>query len=364
MIDLDRTSDEISRENFVLSLKKQININYGPKLKIIYENKVYPKFKKLNKRSPKDRSEIRKEMSSQSEFQIWGSLWSSSQELMWEVIGDEIYRQIPQLNLRAKIRKPKGSLKINKNFKLPSYITSVDIHGMPGGYMLNHNKDDLIAGVYCEGAHRIYSKGQGVSMGGFKVMDILIQNLKQKYKNLMPNKILDIGCNIGRTSIAIKNNFPEAQVFGIDVSPGVIRYAHARSENLNSTINFSVQNGEKTDFKDNFFDLILSGTLLHETSFKAIYNIFKECHRVLKSGGIMSHLEVGVRNKDMSGDLYGQWYKDWSTHYNSEPFWGKFHDMDMIKPMLRGGFLKSNVWEDYINTPSGSKWWACGAQKK
>lgn len=364
MVDLDRTSEEISRESFVLSLKKQININYGPKLKNIYEEKVYPKFKKLNKRSPKNRSEIRKEMNSQSEFQIWGSLWSSSQELMWEAIGDEIYRQIPELNLRAKIKKPKGSLKINKNFKLPSYVTSVDIHGMPGGYMLNHNKDDIIAGLYCEGAHRIYSKGQGVSMGGFKVMDILIQNLKQKYKNLMPHKILDIGCNIGRTSIAIKNIFPKAQVFGIDVSPGVIRYAHARAENLDSSINFSVQNGEKTDFKENFFDLILSGTLLHETSFKAVYNIFRECHRILKPGGIMSHLEVGVRNKDMSDDLFGQWYKDWSTHYNSEPFWGKFHDMDMIKPMVRGGFLKSNVWEDYINTPSGSKWWACGAQKK
>ncbi len=364
MVDLDRTSDEISREGFVLSLKKQINTNYGPKLKEIYEEKVYPKFTKLNNRPPKNRAEIRKEMKDQVEFKLWGSLWSSSQELMWEVIGDEIYRQIPELNHRSKIKKPKGSLKVKNNFKLPSYVTSVDIHGMPGGYKLNLSNDDVTAGVFCEGAHRIYSKGQGVSLGGFKVMDILIENLKQKYKNLNPHRILDIGCNIGRTSIALKNIFPNSQVFGIDVGPGIIKYAHARAENLGSEIHFSVQNGEETDFKENFFDLIVSGTLLHETSFKAIYKIFSECHRLLKPGGIMSHLEIGVRTKDMGNDLYGQWYKDWSTHYNSEPFWGKFHDMDMIKPMINGGFYKSDVWEEYINTPSGSKWWACGAQKK
>ena len=74
MVDLDRTSDEISREGFVLSLKKQINTNYGPKLKEIYEEKVYPKFTKLNNRPPKNRAEIRKEMKDQVEFKLWGSL--------------------------------------------------------------------------------------------------------------------------------------------------------------------------------------------------------------------------------------------------------------------------------------------------
>ncbi len=364
MINLDRTADEISRESFVLSLKKHINIELGPKIKKVYDYKLIPKFKKNYNRMPNKRAEIRKEMIKFNEFNVWGSLWNSSQELMWETIGDEIFRQLPLLNSRAKIKNPLGSLKVNNDFNLPKYVTYVDIHGMPGGYKLNLSNDDISAGLYCEGAHRIYSKGQGVAMGGFKVMDYLIKKLKEKYKFYKPKRILDIGCNIGRTSIAVKNIFPNAEVFGIDVSPGVIKYAHARAEHLGSEINFAVQNGESTEFKENFFDLIISGTLLHETSFKAIYNIFAECHRILKPGGIMSHLEVGVRTKDMGNDLYGQWFKDWSTHYNAEPFWGKFHDMDMIKPMIDGGFLKSKVWEEYLTTPSGGKWWACGAQKR
>ena len=154
-----------------------------------------------------------------------------------------------------------------------------------------------------------------------------------------------------------------AEVYGIDIGPGIVRYAHARAENMGYGIHFALQNAEKTDYPDMFFDLILSGTLLHETSFKAIYKIFSECYRLLSLGGIMAHLEIGLRTRDMKGDLYQQWYRDWSTHFNAEPFWGKFHDMDVIDPILKAGFSKSESWEKYIPLNQGGNWWACGGRK-
>ena len=364
MIDLERTKEEIARENYVLDLKLHVNTVLGPQLKSVYKNSALPNFKKEFQRLPLDRHEIRKAMLKENLFQLWGSFSIASQEMMWDAIGDEIFRQTNDLNKRAKIKNPNGTLSINKNFKIPDYVTSVHIHHQPGGYELELDENDITAGVFCEGAHRIYSKGQGNKSGGFKVMNLLIDDIKKNYPHLKPKRILDIGCNIGRTTITIKENFPDSEVFGIDVSPGVVRYAHCRAESLGYTLNFDLQNGEKTDYNSNYFDLIVSGTLLHETSFKAIYNIFNECHRILKPGGVMAHLELALRTKDMKSDLYNQWYRDWSTHFNAEPFWGKLHDMDVMKAIHSGGFPSSKSWEKYLDLPEGGKWWACGSEKQ
>jgi hypothetical protein len=93
-----------------------------------------------------------------------------------------------------------------------------------------------------------------------------------------------------------------------------------------------------------------------------MYSMCRESHRLLSPGGVMAHLEVALRHKDVD-DLYFQFYRDWSTHYNAEPFWGKFHDMDVIDPMVKGGFAKPEAWEKYFKIPSGARWWAMGAQK-
>ena len=363
MIELGRTRDEIARERFVLDVKLAINVGFGPQLRQCYEGSVLPRFKVSHDRAPRDRKEIRREMLKEPFFQIWGALWTIAQESMWDAIGDEIFRQIPSLNRRAHVDKPSGSLKVPQNAPIPRYVAAIHIHGQPGGYGLDFSDDDVTAGVFCEGAHRLYGRGQGVKKRGFQVMDCLVEDLRKVYPTLKPLRILDIGCNIGRTTVAIKQAFPGAEVYGIDVGPGIIRYAHAKAESEGQELHFAVQNGEKTDFADEFFDLIVSGTLLHETSFKAIYNIFAECNRILSLGGVMAHLEVALRTRDMKDDIYFQWYRDWSTHYNAEPFWGKFHDMDIIDPITKGGFEPSESWERYIQVPGGERWWACGARK-
>ncbi len=73
------------------------------------------------------------------------------------------------------------------------------------------------------------------------------------------------------------------------------RDAHARAESLGKKFHFSQQNGEFTDFVDNFFDVALTMILLHELSTKAIRNIIREMHRVLRPGGLMINLEQPTR---------------------------------------------------------------------
>ena len=106
------------------------------------------------------------------------------------------------------------------------------------------------------------------------------------------NRILDMGCAIGNSTLPWSKAFPEAEIHGIDVGAPVLRYAHARAEAKDAGIHFSQQNAERTDFPDESFDLIVSHIMLHETSHSAMPRIFAECKRLLKPGGVMLHLEI------------------------------------------------------------------------
>ncbi len=79
---------------------------------------------------------------------------------------------------------------------------------------------------------------------------------------------------------------------GIDVGAPVLRYAHARAESLGVPVHFSQQNAEHTDFETGSFDLVLSHIVLHETSKSALVASLRECHRLLRPGGLMLHLEI------------------------------------------------------------------------
>jgi len=359
---IEVNQDEAAREAFVLALKLHINTGLGPELRSVYEKSAAPRLRKTLGRAPRDRHEIRREMLQEPTYQSWASLWSTSQELMWDAIGDEVHRLSDELSTVARVGRAKGTVRVDPDFEPPRYATEVHIHGQPGGYALELGEGDVTAGAYCAGAGRIYARGQGVVTKGNKAIDSLFDLLRQEYPTLRPRRILDIGCNTGGSTIAAKKAFPHAEVHGIDIGNGLMRYAHANAERAGVGVHFATQSGESTDFPDGHFDLIVSGTLLHEMSFKAMYNMCRECHRLLVPGGVMAHLEVALRHKDVD-DLYFQFYRDWSTHFNAEPFWGTLHDMDVIEPMVQGGFPRGESWERYFNTPTGAKWWAMGAQK-
>ena len=116
----------------------------------------------------------------------------------------------------------------------------------------------------------------------------------------------------------------------------------------------------ETDFTDESFDLIVSHILLHETSHKAVYNIMRECHRLLRPGGMVVHGDVPFFNQQ--SDPSTEFTRDWSTHYNAEPFWGRLHDMDLRAPAEKAGFARDAIILDNA-AARGVPWLVYGATK-
>ena len=360
---------------FTINLFRHLNWQQ-PAHKEIYDKKVEPGFKRENKRAPKNRHEVRDAMLKDSTFQVWSHLRVYAQENLFENARLSVDRQLDTLIGKAKEKKKgktKGSLKLDPTFEVPRYQKHLDMHWMPGSYFTEFvEKDDVAVGaIYDFGGIYVLTNGM---LGQYNdgAGHAVVRYLREKFPGWTPKSVLDLGCTVGHNTLPFKRAWPKADVHAIDIGAPTLRYAHARAEDMGYAIHFSQQNAEATNFKDNSFDLVVSTMFLHETSHSAVYNIVKENRRILKPGGLMIHVEQPPFSWAQSP--FDAFTRDWDTHNNQEPFWGRMHDMDPEQVALKAGFKKQNIFQemaplvtpipgdDYNLAPFGA-WFVFGARK-
>ena len=354
--------DESARQSFVADFRRHLSTRVMPGNYQLYKRQVEPEFHQTHGRAPRDQHEIRKLMERESYYQFWSAMQRRSQELMWESVIEPTERSLPQLidkshrlALRAQQarrkshgvqRAPRGSLRLDPKLVVPRYHTAADIHLQPGGYHTDYAEHDVAAGALYDAALPIYSNGtsgpENDSLG-----DILLQFYLQQFPGHSPLRLLDLGCAIGNSILPWARRFPDSEVQAIDVGAPVLRYAHARAESLSVAVHFSQQNAEHTDFESGSFDLVLSHIMLHETSRSALPNILRECHRLLRPGGIMLHLEIPRGRNALEKFLY-----NWETYNNNETFAGFMTDLDLQELAVTAGFDSQHALNRDFARPS------------
>ena len=350
---VEERHDETARMSFVASFKRYLTNELSGGSRNVFERSVRPAALKKLGREP-DRHEIRRAIRDEPFFQCVSSLRRTSQEMIWDSTGECVNRQIGGLNERArgfrKARRQHGSLRLDPDLVSPRYLSAVDIHCMPGGYHTELSDDDVFAGaLYDRGVH-LYrandkptlNEGNGAFMTGW---------LREHFPDLKPRRVLDMGCGIGNATVRYAAEWPDAEVHGIDIGAAMLRYGAARAEALQVPLLLSQQNAEHTDFADRSFDLIVSFLLFHETSHRALRNIFKESYRLLAPGGVVVHVD-SLPHADLSP--WDQFVVDWDTHYNAEPFMGTLHDLDLVAIARDAGFAPQNIFEDRPRHPGMS----------
>jgi SAM-dependent methyltransferase len=327
--------DERARQEFTKSLKGFIQSGLLPGLGPVFKARAAAKFERENGRAPANRHDIRKAMVPDPYFQHYAATNRIAQELIWDSVIDTIERQLPEIEARAAelSASSPAPLETDENFPTPRYVTALDIHCMPGGYA---EPGSIAAGALYDRGVYLYAMGymgptnddMGRSVANY---------LRRKMPGFKPTRILDMGCTVGHSTLPYKEAFPDAEVIGIDVAGPQVRYAHARAAGLGQEVGFLQRNAEATGFEDGSFDLIVSHILLHETSGKAMPAIFRECHRLLKPGGLMIHADLPPF--DLM-DPFTQFILDNETWYNNEPFWGAMREVDQIALAKAAGFAE------------------------
>jgi 2-polyprenyl-3-methyl-5-hydroxy-6-metoxy-1,4-benzoquinol methylase len=344
---VDEDHDEEAREYFAMDLAGYLAREVQPGTRKLFDTRVDPAFRRQHQRAP-NRTETRKALLRQPYYQMWSSLKRTDQEILFDAVGEAVEHQLGGMIARSKkpARKTGGSLKLDPKVKAPRYLTAVDIHCMPGNYTGDLGDNDVSAGAIFDRGLFLYGRG-GLGPQSDDMGASVCAWLKKAHPGFAPKTILEMGCSIGGNLLPYARQYPKAKVHAIDVGTSILRYGHARAEELGVPVHFSQQNAEHTNFADGSFDLIVSHLLTHETSLSGYRNIMRECFRLLRPGGMMLHTETEWSTET---DPYNQSILDWETHYNAEPFKTKLDTLAFPAEAAKAGFTKSKAF--VAKTPS------------
>ena len=333
--------DDLARQEFAMSLKRFIQDRLLPGLGPVFEGRVSKAYEKKHGKPPADRHQIREGMIADPYFQTYALTNRVAQEMIWSSVQAPIERDLDAVNdAAAKLSGTnKAPLETSDDFDIPRYVSAIDIHCMPGGYCTEESQSDVAAGALYDRGVYLYSMGMmGPDNDGMGRS--VCQYVEKQLNGFTPTNILDMGCTVGHSTLPFKEVFPYANVTGIDVGGPCIRYGHARAAAKGLDVGFMQRDASQTGFEDESFDLIVSHILLHETSGKAMPQIFKECYRLLKPSGYMIHADLPPFLKM---GAFNQFILDNETYYNNEPFWGAMRDLDQEQMAADAGFAKETV---------------------
>jgi len=125
--------------------------------------------------------------------------------------------------------------------------------------------------------------------------------------NVRDKSILDFGCGLGGPAFILAEKYG-ANVVGIDIEADLIERAQrqAKDMGLEAQIEFQVTEPGPLTFPDEFFDVVLSLGAFTQIEYKR--EMYQECRRVLKPGGILTCYDWMKTEGEYSDDML-YWFK-------------------------------------------------------
>lgn len=98
--------------------------------------------------------------------------------------------------------------------------------------------------------------------------------------------ILDFGSGTGSLAIMIKEQFPSANIIGVDVDEKIIAFAEKKIKAKGLNIPLKQYDGENLSFFGNQqFDKVVSSLVFHHISTSGKRKILSQLYRIIKPGG-------------------------------------------------------------------------------
>ena len=126
------------------------------------------------------------------------------------------------------------------------------------------------------------------------VRDVRYKTLLIQQAAIKPGQhVLDLGCGTGTLAIMAKQTQPDAQVFGLDADPDMLKVAREKSATLHAPVQFDTGFTNSLPYPDASFDRILSSIMIHHLKTPDKETTAKEVFRVLKPGGQLHIIDFG-----------------------------------------------------------------------
>lgn len=341
---LPRTLDESARHDFVAALRGFILHDMAADMREVYEHDVKPAAARAG-HEPRTSSEVHQAMRGQDAFRFYSAMRVNAQEMVWDSVRDQVLRQRDKLNAAVGRAGAEAAdlLHLKPGFEVPRSVSALDVHLMPGNYHSEYGPDDATQGALYDNGGAVFFMGLLGEDNG-DIGRSIARFVRTRYPDFAPKRILDLGCSIGHNTVPWAQEFPDAEVHALDVAAPVLRYGAARAKAMGAPAHFHQMDAVQLDFPDESFDVVWSSMFFHEVPLKNIGRILKECHRVLRKGGLMLNMELPPNS---ALPAYDGFYLDWDSWYNAEPFYKTYRDQDPKQLCTAAGFAPDR-FEEFV----------------
>lgn len=252
-----------------------------------------------------------------------------TQQALWKRVSDsyelkeaDILRMYDEYDKRGP-----GSVTWDPDYEYPGYA-KVETHLQTGGFV-----GDMLSGI-CYDYGTIIFHGYDEDTLHNKIADRVEVPLDGNVK-----RIMDIGCAHGKLTCALKNRFPEAEVWGSDISAGMVRHAHYRAVEQNIEIHYLQKAIEDLDeLEPEQFDLITFNILFHEVPLPVVDRAIANVFRLLRKGGTFWFSDFPTLGNDPKGLNYDGMLGALDSADNSEPFAPEFTRCNVEQRLKDAGF--------------------------
>lgn len=206
--------------------------------------------------------------------------------LLFDHPWDEFFQYYPVVLLDMPRIWERAGQKRHKDF-----AADIDTAGYPSYYLRNfHYQTD---GYLSDSSANLYDLQVELLFGGTAdpMRRRVLAPLKQRltaFADLPPCqiRILDVACGTGRTLKQLRAAFPQAALFGTDLSSAYLRKANQLlCQNPGELPQLLQANAESLPYLDNYFHGITCVFTFHELPGPVRQRVIEECFRVIQPGG-------------------------------------------------------------------------------
>jgi ubiquinone/menaquinone biosynthesis C-methylase UbiE len=283
--------------------------------------------------TPLSVEQVRELVTKDPAINIGVKAWLSNQQITWKTLQDHYHRNADYYlsEMEAADKSGPGALVMSPAMTIPDYARH-EIHIQPGGYV----GDPFAGHIYHYGTNSFY-----ISQYGHNEQDEIHRGTADRLPIPADGKvkrILDMGCGVGQMTAALKERFPDAEVWGIDVGGPMVRYSHLRAARLGIGANFAQKLAEDTGFPDNHFDIVTSYIMHHEMPADVTRKVIAEAQRVTRSGGVYYPIDFNSGGtKAPARSMYSRW---WDHRWNNEVWSLEYHSMNLTGEVAQRGFTQ------------------------
>lgn len=254
----------------------------------------------------------------------------------------EVWFDLPEIGARAAQKR------------YQDFASEVDLSAYPDYYVQNfHHQTD---GYLSDRSADLYDLQVELLFGG--TADVMrrriLAPLHQGLSSTNPVhasqvRILDVACGTGRTLKLLRAAFPQAALFGVDLSPAYLRKANQLlSEDTGELPQLLQANAEHLPFIENYFQAITSIFLFHELPAAVRQQVINECFRVLQPGGVCVlcdsiQISDSPELEPMMANFPITFHEPYYRHYTTD---------DLVARLEQAGFTSIETQIHYV-----SKYW-------